>query len=167
MERADEFELETWVLSVGINTSGSFSSRRQCERSNGIKVSLTGAGTVVQKFPKATHTPENSGISEGGHGENPHPSAWNVSDVLCRDDYSGFQKGLYYGSGPCDGTARGFWRMEWDTLNLTCRYGTSDSCISRPFWPVSRLVRLKRRNREPPMRLTINIEGYPRGILFY
>ena len=51
--------------------------------------------------------------------------------------------------------------MEWGTLNLTCRYGISDSYVSWPFRPVSRLARLKRRNREPPVRLTINIEGYP------
>ena len=54
--------------------------------------------------------------------------------------------------------------MAWDTLNLICRYGTSDSYISWPFRPVSRLARLKRRNREPPVRLTINIEDYPREI---
>ena len=36
--------------------------------------------------------------------------------------------------------------------------------VSWPFQPISRLGRLKRRNREPPVRLTINIEGYPREI---
>ena len=55
--------------------------------------------------------------------------------------------------------------MEWDTLNLTCRYGISDSYVSWPFRPVSRLARLNRRNREPPVRLAIKIEFYPRGIV--
>ena len=54
--------------------------------------------------------------------------------------------------------------MEWDALNPTSRHGTSDSYISWPFRPVSRLARLERRNREPPARLTINIEGYPREV---
>ena len=80
------------------------------------------------------------------------------------DDSSGFRMGIYYGSGSSDGAARGFWRTEWDTWNLTCRCGISDSYVSWPFRPVSRLARLKRCNREPPARLTINIEGYRRGI---
>ena len=161
MERADDFDLETWMLSVGINTSGSFSFPRQCERSHETKVSLTGTGAIVQKLQKATHTTENNGISEGGHGENTHASAKNVSAILCGYDSSGVQKGLYYGSGSCNGVARGFWRMEWGTLNLTCRCSTSHSCISVAFRLISRLARLKRRNREPPVRLPINIEGYP------
>ena len=160
MEGTDDFDLEAWVQSEGINTSGSFSLPRKCERSPGTKVSLTGTGAVIQKFKNAVHPPEIDGISEGGHGENIHASAWNVSAVLCGDASSGFQKGIYYGSGSSDGAARGFWPMEWDTLNLICRYGISDSYVSWPFRPVSRLVRLKRRNRKPPLRLTINIEGY-------
>ena len=49
-------------------------------------------------------------------------------------------------------------------MNLTCRYGISDSYVSWPFRPVFRLGRLKRRNREPHVRITINIEGYTREI---
>ena len=127
-------------------------------------MSLTVTGAIIQKIKKATHLPENNRMSEGGHGENTHASAWNVSAVLRGDDSSCFQMGLYYGSGSSDSTARGFWRMEWGTLGPTCRCGVSGSYVSRPFWPVSSLERLKRRNREPPVRLTINIEGYLRRI---
>ena len=54
--------------------------------------------------------------------------------------------------------------MAWDKLNLTSRYGISDSYVSWPLQSISRLGRLKRRNREPPKRLAINIQGYPREI---
>ena len=93
MEGTSDFDLESWEQSVGINTSGSFSSPRQCERSLGTKVSLTGTGAIGQKFKKATHTPENDEISEGGHGKNVHASTWNFSAVICGDESSGFQKG--------------------------------------------------------------------------
>ena len=164
IESTGDFHLETWVQSFGINTSGSFSSPRKCERFHGTKVSLTGTGAIVQKFQKANHPPENSGISEGGHGENTHASAWKVSAVLCGGDYSCFQKCIYYGSGSSDDSALGFWRMELDTLNLNSRSGISDSYILWSFRPVSRLVRLKLRNREQAVRLAINIEGYTREI---
>ena len=54
--------------------------------------------------------------------------------------------------------------MEWDTLNLTCRCGVSDSYASWPFRSVSLLARLKLRNGEPSVVLTINIEDFPRAI---
>ena len=54
--------------------------------------------------------------------------------------------------------------MGYDTLNLICRYGISNTYFSVPFRRVSRLVRLKRRNEEPPVQLTINVEGYTREI---
>ena len=107
---------------------------------------------------EASHPLENNGISEAVHGANTHASARNVSAILCGDDSSGSQMGIHYGSGSSDGAARGLWRMEWNTLNLTCRYGISGSYVSWPFRPVSRLARLKIRNREPPVRLTIHIE---------
>ena len=108
MDDTGDFDLEKWVQRVGINTSESFSSPRECERSHGIKVSLTGTGSIVQKFKDASNTPEVNGISEGGHGKNTHASARNVSAVLCGDDSSGFQMGTYYGSGSSDGAPRGF-----------------------------------------------------------
>ena len=92
MEGICNIDLETWVKSVGINTSGYFSSPQQCERSRGVKVSLTGTGAVVYKIKKATHPPENYEISEGGYEENTHASAWNVSALIFGDDSSGFQR---------------------------------------------------------------------------
>ena len=83
MEGTDDFDVETWVQSVGTDTSGSFSSPRKCERSHGAKVSSTGTGAIVQKFKRATPPPESNGISEGGHGENIPASAWKISAVLC------------------------------------------------------------------------------------
>ena len=54
--------------------------------------------------------------------------------------------------------------MEWDTLNLNCRYGISDSYLSWAFRPISRLARLKRRKQEQLVRLPINVKGYTREI---
>ena len=71
---------------------------------------------------------------------------------------------LLKGPVSSDGAAREFWRMEWDTVNLICRYGISGSYVLWPFRPLMRLARLKRPNREPPMRVTINIEGDTREI---
>ena len=64
MEGTGDFDLETWVQRVGINTSGSLSFPRQFERSFGTKVPSTGTSAIVQKFKKAAHPPENNGISE-------------------------------------------------------------------------------------------------------
>ena len=75
MEGADDFDLETWVQSVGINTCGSFSSPRKCKRSHGTKISLTGTRAIMHKITNTTHSPENNGISEGVEGENTHASA--------------------------------------------------------------------------------------------
>ena len=108
IERTDDFDLETWVQSVGINISGSFTSPRQRERSHGTKVSLTSTGAIVHKSEKAIDPPENKGISEGAHVRNIHASTWSASDVLCGDDSSVFRKGTYYSSGSSDGAARGF-----------------------------------------------------------
>ena len=153
------------MKSVDINTPGSFSSPRKCKRSHGTEVSLTGTGAVVQKFTKASHPSKHDWISEGEQVENTDASAWNVSAVLCGDGSSGFERRIYYGSESSDGAGRGFWSMEWDTLNLNCMYSISDSYLSWPFRPVSRLARLKRRNRESPVRLAINVEGYSREII--
>ena len=101
---------------------------------------MTGIGAIEQEFKEAPHPPENNGMPEGGHGKNTHASAWKVSAVICGDDSSGFQKGIYYSSRSSDSAARGFWRMEWGTLNLTCRYCTSNSYVSWPSRPVSRLA---------------------------
>ena len=125
---------------------------------------MIGTGAVVQKLKEASHPSKHISISEGEFVDNTEALSWNPLAILCRDGSSGFQKGIYNGSGSSDGASRGFWWMDWDTLNLSCRYGTSDSYVSWPFRPVSSSARLKRRNREPPVRLTINIEGYPREI---
>ena len=125
---------------------------------------MTGTGAIVQKFQKAIHPPKNSGIYKGGHGENTHAAAWKFSDVIFGDDSFCFRKVIYYGSGSCDGADKGFWRMEWDTLNMNCRCGISDSHVLWTFRTVSRLAHLKRRNRELPVQLTFNIEGYIREI---
>ena len=121
-------------------------------------------GAAVQKFKEASHSSKCNWISEGKHVDNTDAYSWNVSAVLCGDGSSGFQKGIYYGSGSSDGASRGFWCMEWGILNPTCRYSTSDSHDSWPFRPRSCLARLKRRNREPLLRIAMNIEGYPRVI---
>ena len=54
--------------------------------------------------------------------------------------------------------------MERDTLNMTCIYVISDRYVSYPFLPASRFASLKERNREPPVRLTIEIESDPREV---
>ena len=91
MDDTGDFDLEKWVQSVGINTSGSFSSPRQCERSYGTIVSLTGTNAIVRKFKKVTHPSKHNWISDGEHVENTDASSWNVSAVFCGDGSSGFQ----------------------------------------------------------------------------
>ena len=50
MEGTRDFDLDTWVQSVGISTSGSFSSPRKYEQLHGANVSLIGTGAIVNKF---------------------------------------------------------------------------------------------------------------------
>ena len=78
MEGTGDLDLDTCVQSIGIDTSGSFSSPPQCERSHGSKVSLAGTGAIVQKSKQVTHIPENNGISEGEDAANTDASSWNV-----------------------------------------------------------------------------------------
>ena len=96
MEGIGYFDLYKWAQSVGINMFGSLSLPRECERSHGTEVSLTGTGAIIQKIKKATHPPKNNEMSVGGHVESTHASSRKFSAVLCEDDSSGFQKGLYW-----------------------------------------------------------------------
>ena len=109
MEGSSEFDLETWVQGGVIDTSRSFSSPRRCDRSHMTRIPLDETSTVVQESNKTAHPSKHNSISEGEHLKNTDVSSWNISTVLCGDDSSEFQKGIYCSSGLSDGAARGFY----------------------------------------------------------
>ena len=74
-------------------------------------------------------------MPEVDHVENTDALSWYVPAVLSEDDNSGFQVGIYCGSGSSDGSARGFCSMEWDVLNGICKQGIKDSYVSSTFGP--------------------------------
>ena len=172
MSTADnEFDLESFVNALGLNTRGSFNGNcEHCSNSSVDNPSLKIAsqidsdkhlGQAQTKIISSRYNEKSPFVERSSNGVD-----WNIAAVICGYDSSGFSDGAFCGSGSLDGASRGFWEISWDTLHDMWNQTRSSGILSWPYKPDTSRARLERRKGNDPLRLHVDLEGYDSVVTF-